>query len=103
MNLAFDFPAGTLFGNLHVALELHDDHGNTVSVSVDTVIQVCVLHQMSPPDGSILDNGCSNGQNGILWTFSWSACPAAESYEIFVKLRSSQEPFVDVRGLTTTT
>ena len=49
----------------------------------------------------MVDNGCRNGENGILWEFDWSDCEGAEAYEIYVKLGSAQEPLLDRPGLTT--
>jgi hypothetical protein len=101
MGLDFDFPSDALSGALHVSMQLSDDRGNTVSAATDDVIQVCVLRQLSPDEGAVLDNGCTNRENGILWEFDWSDCEAAEAYEFYLTVRGAQEPFVDRRNLTT--
>jgi len=100
MNLSFDFPAETPSGALHVALQLRDDRGNTVSAAADDVVQVCVPSLLTPAEGAKMDNGCANGTNGILWEFDWSDCANPEAYEIYLKQRNAQEP-LDRSGLTT--
>ena len=100
MSLDFDFPADVLTGDLHVDLQLNDDRGNSVSAAVDDVLQVCVLRLLAPEEGAILDNGCTNRENGILWEFDWSDCADAEAYHFFVQQRNAEEAFVDRRNVT---
>ena len=101
MTLDFDFPTDVLSGDLRVSLQLRDDRGNTVSATADDVIQVCVPTLLTPEEAAVMDNGCGNRENGILWEFDWSECAGAGSYEIYVKQRNQQEPLVDNAGLTT--
>ena len=100
MSLSVDFPADVHSGDLHVTLQLSDDRGNTVSAVADDVIQICVPSLLTPEESAILDNGCRDGLNGILWEFDWSDCANAQAYEIFVKLGTEQEPLFDRPGLT---
>jgi hypothetical protein len=82
MSLSFDFPADTPSANLRVTVQLTDDRGHTVSATVEAVIQVCVPTLLAPEDGAVMDNGCTNQDNGISWEFDWADCAAAQSYEI---------------------
>lgn len=100
MNLSFDFPADSPSGDLHVAVQLSDDRGNTVLATVDDVIQVCVPTLSTPAEAAIMDNGCTNRSNGILWEFDWSDCAGAENYEFYLRQRSAQEPQFDRPELT---
>jgi len=102
MSLDFDFPEDApLAGDLHVTLQLSDDRGNVVSASADDVIQACAIQQLAPSAAAVMDNGCSNRENGIRWEFDWSDCSDAQFYEFFLQQRGTQEPRVDVRNLTT--
>jgi hypothetical protein len=78
---------------------LTDDRGNTISATVADVIQVCVPRLLTPEEGGVMDNGCANGQNGILWEFDWEDCAGAESYEISLRHPSFETPF-DTPDLT---
>ncbi len=100
MSLEFDFPEDVLYGDLQVTLQLTDDRGNVVSASANDVIQACAIQQLAPSQGAILDNGCSNRENGIRWDFDWSDCPDAQFYEFYLQQRGTQEPRVDARNLT---
>jgi hypothetical protein len=100
MSLEFDFPEDVLYADLHVTLQLSDDRGNIVSASADDVIQACAIQQLAPSQGAILDNGCTNRENGIRWEFDWSDCPDAQFYEFYLQQRGTQEPRVDARNLT---
>jgi hypothetical protein len=100
MSLEFDFPEDILYADLHVTLQLSDDRGTVVSASADDVIQACAIQQLAPSQGAILDNGCSNRENGIRWEFDWSDCPDAQFYEFHLQQRGTPEPRVDVRNLT---
>jgi hypothetical protein len=100
MGLDFDFPSDVPSGNLRVAVQLSDDRGHAVSSAVDDVVQVCVPRLLAPNERAILDNGCTNGANGILWEFDWSDCAGAASYQVYVRQRSAQEPLFDRPELT---
>lgn len=100
MNLNFAFPVDVPSGDLRVSLQLSDDRGNTVSAAVDDVIQACVPILLTPDEGAKVDNGCTNGANGILWEFDWSDCPDAQLYEFYLRQRSAQEPLFDRPELT---
>lgn len=93
MSLSFDFSPDTPIGNLNVTVEMSDDRGNAVSAAVDDVVQVCVPNQVLPEDGSEMDNGCTNQDNGISWEFDWDDCPGAEMYSIHIDHSSLETPF----------
>ena len=99
MDLAFDFPPDIHTANLSVTVQLTDDRGNTISTTVDDVIQVCIPRLLTPEDGAVMDNGCTNGSNGILWEFDWEDCAGAESYEISLRHPNIAQP-LDTAGLT---
>lgn len=103
MSLSFDFPSDVLLGDLNVSLELTDDNGNTISATADDVIQRCIPALLAPDEGAMLDNGCEDRDNGILWEFEWSACENADFYNIFIQLRTEDEPRADESELTSTT
>ena len=92
MSLSFDFPPDTPTGNLNVTVELSDDRGNAVSAAVDDVVQVCIPAQLVPEEGAVIDNGCTNQENGISWDFDWDDCPGADSYSIHINHPSLETP-----------
>ena len=95
MTLSFDFPEDVFSGDLNVTLQLSDDRGNTVSAVTKDVIQRCIPTLLAPASGALLDNGCTNQENGILWDFDWSDCEGADFYQIHVQFRSADEPRID--------
>ena len=92
MSLSFDFPADTPSGNLHVDVQMSDDRGNPVSGALDDVVQVCIPAQIAPENAAVMDNGCTNRENGISWEFDWDDCPAAEQYSIHIDHPSLEQP-----------
>ena len=92
MSMSFNFPDETATGNLHVSVQMTDDRGNPVSAGLDDVVQICVPAQLTPAPGESMDNGCSNGQNGISWEFDWDDCPAADLYSIHIDHPSLEQP-----------
>ena len=93
MSLSFDFSPDTPIGNLNVTVELSDDRGNAVSAALDDVVQVCIPDQVLPEDAAVMDNGCTNQDNGILWEFDWDDCPGADMYSIHLSHSSLEAPF----------
>ena len=57
----------------------------------------CVPEMVSPLEGATLDNGCTNKTEPIVWEFEWSACPGAQSYDLFVIGASAKYPLIDIR------
>lgn len=100
MSLNFDFPVDAGSGDLSVTLQLTDERGNVVSTTADDTIRVCIPTLMNPVEGGVMDNGCSNRENGILWDFDWSDCSGAGAYHIIVQQRSAPRPLIDEQNLT---
>lgn len=101
MSLEFDFSEDALYGSLHVTLQLTDDRGNLITANTDDVIQACAIQLLTPAPGAVMDNGCTNRENGIRWEFDWSDCSDAQFYGFYLQQRGTLEPRVDARNLTT--
>jgi hypothetical protein len=84
MTLTFDFPTDVFSGDFRVTVQLSDDRGNALSAEIATVLQVCVPGELIPEEAAIMDNGCTNGENGVSWEFDWAECEGAEAYEIYL-------------------
>lgn len=52
----------------------------------------CVPTLISPEEGSIMDNG---DDGSIVWEFTWSECPGAGGYLIYVKLATATSLLVN--------
>lgn len=39
---------------------------------------------ISPANGTVMDNGCRDKSNGVIWDFDWSDVPDATAYDIRV-------------------
>ena len=63
----------------------------------------CVPTLLSPAAAAVLDNGCLDFSNPIVWDFAWSECPGADAYHLYVIGGSATIPTIDELGLTTTT
>lgn len=50
---------------------------------------------LSPKAGAVLDNGRTDGEDFIVWTFTWSACPGADAYQLYVIGPSAIYPLVN--------
>jgi hypothetical protein len=50
---------------------------------------------LSPLVGEVVDNGCSEFEDGLLWEFAWTACPGAQSYALYVIGPTATIPVVD--------
>jgi len=56
---------------------------------------LCVPRLIMPADDAVLDNGRTDGSDTVTWAFSWTACPEADAYELFVIHPPSTLPVVD--------
>jgi hypothetical protein len=54
---------------------------------------------VSPQEGAVVDNGCTNRKNGNTWRFQWSEVPGAERYHLYVKADHALNPVADERNL----
>lgn len=50
---------------------------------------------ISPAEGAVLDNGCSDQSDWIIWEFDWSDVQGATGYHLFVKGRNAIYPVID--------
>ena len=50
---------------------------------------------LSPKNGEVLDNGCQDKTNGIIWAFEWTEVPEAQRYHLYVIGRSALNPVID--------
>lgn len=48
-----------------------------------------------------MDNGCADGSDEMVWPFSWSACPGATAYHLYVIGSEASVPIIDLENLTT--
>jgi hypothetical protein len=62
----------------------------------------CVVSLVEPQSVDWLDNGCWDGSNGIVWTFTWDACPDAISYHLYVRFPGASNPAVNKDDITST-
>ena len=56
---------------------------------------------LAPRAGAVLDNGCENREDGVLWSFEWSAVPGADRYHLYVIGQAAKNPVVDDDKITT--
>lgn len=54
---------------------------------------------ISPQNGAVLDNGCSNRRDRIFWTFDWSDVPGATAYRLYVIGKNARNPVIDISNL----
>ena len=90
-----------------VSVNVTDNKAGHSPVSGSTSIQVissagCV-QLTSPANGAVLDNGCENLSNLLIWDFAWSgtACAGATQYNIYVYHPQALEPAIDAVVPTT--
>src|SRR5262245_37027228 len=48
-----------------------------------------------PKNKAILDNGCENRKDGVVWEFTWSNVNKAERYHLYVMGKNAQFPVID--------
>ena len=49
----------------------------------------------SPLNGAVMDNGRTDGKNGIVWDFNWSDVKGATQYQLYIKKDTANTPFID--------
>jgi hypothetical protein len=64
---------------------------------------VLVPALIAPPHLALMDNGCQDFSNPIIWDFAWSAVPGATRYHLYVIASSASIPVIDNDTLTETT
>jgi hypothetical protein len=55
----------------------------------------CVPVLVSPVSNAVMDNGCLDTSDPLVWDFDWSDCPGATSYHLYVFHVGSAYPAVD--------
>lgn len=55
----------------------------------------CTPVVLSPKSGDVLDNGCTDQYDLITWSFKWSRCAGAKSYNLYVQHKGSIYPIID--------
>jgi hypothetical protein len=53
---------------------------------------------IAPASGAVMDNGCLDFSDPIIWEFDWTDVPGATEYALYVKRNGAQNPVVDLRG-----
>jgi len=53
----------------------------------------CVPELISPANNAVLDNGRTDGRDGIVWQFDWTDCPDATQYQLFFSGADATIPF----------
>jgi len=74
-----------------------------ISINSDVTIVVveeepeeeCIPDLISPLNGAVLDNGCSDHTNLMTWKFDWSDCSSATCYHLYVMGPTATIPAVD--------
>ena len=108
---------GTIFDRLPASFYMLDEDGDGSfslgmgedSDSMPTVapeptlppLAGCVPQMLIPIEGAVLDNGCSDFSEPIVWDFEWSECPEAQSYALYVTGPNATVPVVDTQVSTT--
>ena len=54
---------------------------------------------LSPAEGDVLDNGCSNRSDPTVWDFNWTDVAGAEFYHLHVQGASATIPLINVSAL----
>lgn len=54
----------------------------------------------TPAEGAVLDNGCVQGNDSLVWDFDWSDVPGATEYHLFVQHQGSPFAQIDDSVLT---
>ena len=65
------------------------------SDQVCVITSLCIPVLVSPDRGAILDNGCLNRSDSIIWDFDWSDCPGATQYHLYVIGSNARLPIID--------
>lgn len=59
------------------------------------------LTQLYPQNGDVLDNGCRNQTDPIIWNFSWTNVKGATEYRLHVYHTGSRYPLINNRYMET--
>ena len=68
----------------------------TVSLSgTGQNVTLCTPILVSPSNGAVLDNGCSDHSDKMTWNFDWQDCASATTYHLYVKGENAIIPVID--------
>jgi hypothetical protein len=56
---------------------------------------VCTPYLISPEEGEVLDNGCSDFSDEATWHFDWTDCGSPENYHLYVIGQNAVNPAID--------
>lgn len=62
----------------------------------------CLPTLVSPADGAVLDNGCSQPQESPVWNFDWVVCDRASTYHLQIMKDGAAIPLFNDSTLTST-
>ena len=68
----------------------------------DPLSRACRPALFAPAAGEVLDNGCSDRSDPVIWSFDWGDCPGAGRYHLFVMHSGSPLPVIDLSALAQT-
>jgi hypothetical protein len=71
-----------------------------ISCNADTAPDPHAPHQLLPTEGSLLDNGCVQGSDSVVWNFDWSDVPGATQYYLYVQHQGTVFALIDDSTLT---
>jgi len=54
-----------------------------------------IVKLVSPVNGTVMDNGRTDRQNGIVWDFDWYDVEDASEYQLYVKKDTSENPVIN--------
>jgi len=60
----------------------------------DEITEICVPELNSPDNGAVLDNGCSDSSDPVIWSFDWEDCKKT-NFNIVVKRSGDTIPIID--------
>jgi hypothetical protein len=88
----------TSTGDYTVTVEVFDNgspvESTTQSFTI-TVNEECIPSLVSPSEGAVFDNGCSDHSDLIIWNFDWSDCPNVTRYHLYVIHSTATIPVID--------
>ena len=63
----------------------------------------CVPMPLRPEPDAVLDNGCLDFSDEIVWEFAWTACDRATAYHLFAARDGAPLPVIDLDTIEGTT
>jgi len=97
--LITDIPPETY--QIKVTKSGHQDFIGSVTViagqrtEIDFYLEPSSPLLISPLNGDVMDNGRTDGKNGIVWDFNWSDVKGATQYQLYIKKDTDNIPVID--------